>query len=385
MEKNLFFIVALIITFAGVYIRYCLRGVVSSDMVSFLLPWYNQIKEAGRFASLKESVGNYNVLYQFFIVLLTYLPVSPMEGYKLLSSVFDILCAVAGSLLALQLGKNKWQMLGCYSAILLSPVVFLNSAAWGQCDSIYTSFLLFSLLFLMKEEFGKAFLFLGIAFSAKLQAVFILPFFFFYYFTRKKFSILYFLEIPTIYFLSFLPALLAGRSFVSCLETYIGQTYTYQYMYMNYPSFWVIFSRDAYSSLSGPAIALTFTLLVWLFVICLRRKLSLTPENGIYLAFLTIYTCVLFLPAMHERYSFCFEILAIILAFIDKKTIIGTVTLIGLTCYTYSNYLFIGSRSLLPAAIVNLFVYVFYTLRFFKEAMPVSGDNQLSQNHTKEG
>ena len=51
----------------------------------------------------------------------------------------------------------------------------LNSAAWGQCDSIYAAFCLGSLYFLLRGRTWWACVFFGLALSFKLQAIFFLP------------------------------------------------------------------------------------------------------------------------------------------------------------------------------------------------------------------
>ncbi|KXK11697.1 MAG: hypothetical protein UZ14_CFX002002665 [Chloroflexi bacterium OLB14] len=51
-----------------------------------------------------------------------------------------------------------------------------NSTGWGQIDSLYTSFLLLCVYFLLKEKPFYAMLMFGVAFSFKSQSVFLLPF-----------------------------------------------------------------------------------------------------------------------------------------------------------------------------------------------------------------
>ena len=69
-----------------------------------------------------------------------------------------------------------------FTVIWISPVVLFNSSMWAQCDSIYTFFALLAVYLLYKEKNIPAFVFLGIALSFKLQAIFVLPFFLFIYF-----------------------------------------------------------------------------------------------------------------------------------------------------------------------------------------------------------
>ena len=73
VEKNLWIIAIVAITIAGLAIRFVLRDFVSPDSESFLIPWYNIIKEDGGIHGLYRQVGNYNMLYQLLIALMTYL------------------------------------------------------------------------------------------------------------------------------------------------------------------------------------------------------------------------------------------------------------------------------------------------------------------------
>ncbi len=59
--------------------------------------------------------------------------------------------------------------------VLFAPTIFINSAAWGQCDAIYAAFCLGSLYFLLKERPAWACTFFALALSFKLQAIFFFP------------------------------------------------------------------------------------------------------------------------------------------------------------------------------------------------------------------
>lgn len=170
-------------TCLGALIRFSLRDVISKDMRMYLLPWFSQIRDNGGLRGLDVQVGNYNVAYQFIIALLTYLPLRPELLYKLVSVAFDFVLALGAGKLLYDVYGGKERFALAYSVTLLLPTVFLNSAAWGQCDSIYASLCVFclDLLYLNFKEpklrrAVLAFVALGFAFAMKLQTVFILPF-----------------------------------------------------------------------------------------------------------------------------------------------------------------------------------------------------------------
>ena len=174
--------------------RYAGRNFLSEDMEGWLLPWYEEIKESGGVLSLSHQVGNYGLLYQTLIALMTYVDIEPIYLYKMLSVVFDFFLAYIVYAICKDLSSRSADRIlppALLGVILVVPTVVINSAFWGQCDSMYSFFCLLTLYCLFKERYVWAFTGLGLAFACKLQTVFILPFVFFYYFKSKGFSLLY--------------------------------------------------------------------------------------------------------------------------------------------------------------------------------------------------
>ena len=79
----------------------------SGDYDGFLRPWYDEIKANGGLAAIGTQVGNYNVLYQVCIALMTCLPVHPLTAYKGLSVLFDYLLAGSAALVARELTGDR--------------------------------------------------------------------------------------------------------------------------------------------------------------------------------------------------------------------------------------------------------------------------------------
>ena len=88
--------VAIVISLA---IRYFGLPFVSGDMSTYLIGWYGQIEQLGKIHALNTQVGNYNVLYQTIIAILTYLPGEAIVKYKAVSIIFDYVAAVGVFLL----------------------------------------------------------------------------------------------------------------------------------------------------------------------------------------------------------------------------------------------------------------------------------------------
>lgn len=105
-----------------------------------------------------------------------------------------------------------------------------------------------------------------------------------------------------------------------------------------------------------------------LLAICfLRRSYSLNQRNLYYMALLMTYTCALFLPSMHERYSFPYEILAMIVAVLLPRTIPLCIGLLCISMRTYGSFLFAVPINMTYLVYANLVIYGMYTAIIFKE------------------
>lgn len=367
INEHMEIFVFLMVSILGAVVRYCFRTYISGDMEWCLVPWYEEMKGQG-LHSLSRQIGNYNIMYQFLIALMTYLPVNPMVGYKVLSILFDYLLAGVAAILVYQLtNQSKGKAILAYACILMSPLVYLNSACWGQCDGIYVTFLMLAVLALFREKYNWMMVAIGIAFVFKLQAVFLLPFFLLIYYVKQKFSILKFLIIPLSMVLSGLPGVIAGRSVFDVFRIYLNQTSEYTKIQMNYPSAWCILVNsgleggEVYYSVKYAAILMTICILMLLYYYWIRKRVQMTECNMLYIAFLTCYTCVLFLPSMHERYGYMYEVLAILIAFINKKSRVLLAGLLSISIIIYGNYLFgLGQPINQLFGVVNLSIYLAY-------------------------
>lgn len=361
IEKHLRTLAFLFFLILSVWIRFSLRDGISGDANGFLLLWYDEIKTNGGLKALESQVGDYNMLYQFILALMTYLPLKPLYAIKLASVIFDYVLAFGVGLLVKDLtGKQDYAGFA-FLATVLSPLVWLNSSYWAQCDAMYVSFCVLSLVYFLREKYHVAFLLYGISFAFKLQAIFLLPLYLFLYLYQKRYSILSYLWIPIMMMLSSIPCVLAGRgkkSVFRVLTFYFQQTETWKKMYLNYPSFWAIVGENEeafYDVMHVAAILLTVALLAALMIFWKRHSIVLTKENILFMGFLLAYTCVYFLPAMHDRYNFLAEILAIAIAFVLPKTIWLLIPLNLVSLATYGSYLSAGvsSEHLALLAIVN--------------------------------
>lgn len=384
LEKNIIWIYLGLIVVASIVIRYLAMPFISDDMSTYLLGWFMQMQQLGGLHGLNVQVGNYSVLYQTFIAVITYIPVDPLISIKVFSCFFDYVLAFAVFFIMYEKNDKKslFPSVLAFAIILLSPVVFMNSSLWGQCDSIYTSLIMLSLYFFKKEKYVWVFLFFGLAFSFKMQAIFYLPFYLFAYLRTKKYSILHFLIVPATMIFVCIPAYIMGRGFKGFISPYYYQTDSLNKMSFSYPSFWSILSdlpksEAAYcETFKNPAIILTFVILATLMIVLCIKKCELTKESFLYIAFILAFTCTEFLPSMHERYAFPIEILAIIIAFKQRKTIPLAIWLTVSSCITYGSYLFGNNMNLALLGIANLVTYIAYIYILCPLTKTTTSDNK---------
>ena len=131
---------------------------------------------------------------------------------------------------------------------------------------------------------------------------------------------------------------------------------------MNYPSVWLLLCRandsSQYAYMRKPTVLLTaFALLLMMFW-WLRKGYKAEGKNLYIMAYLLCYTCVFFLPSMHERYGFLYEVLAIVLAVMIPKMILPAIALICISMNTYGSYLFGIEVNISTLAWLNLVIYI---------------------------
>lgn len=206
-------------------LRVSLYHIQTSDYTFFVSQWYDYIQTHNGFAALRYEFANYNVPYLYLLAILTYLPIPKLIALKSLSVAFDLVLGLFTYLIiGLKYPRSYAAIIGAL-VVLFAPTIFINSAAWGQCDAIYTAFCLGSLYFLLNDKPAWACVFFGLAFAFKLQAIFFAPIFLIVL-LRKKMPLQHLVLIPAVFILLLLPAFIAGRDIGSLLSIYGEQITT---------------------------------------------------------------------------------------------------------------------------------------------------------------
>ncbi|MFB7943881.1 hypothetical protein ACFC6L_03080 [Kitasatospora phosalacinea] len=305
----------------------------SVDYQVFLQAWYHYIADHGGLRALDDpGFADYNVPYLYLLVGLTHLPVSALTGIKAISVAFDLLQAFfVFKLVALRFpGRSAWQPFAAALLAVLLPTVAANSGWWAQADSIYTSFVVAGVYFVLRHRPWWACTMLGLAFAFKLQTVFVFPFLLVMVVTRQvKWQSL--LAIPAVYLALDVPALLVGADPVQLLTVYSRQTGTYQSLALNAPSLYHFVGKPGSAEtadlirsvgvVSAAAVVLALTALA-VFSRTGRRTArrastgaSLTPNQVLLTALASAVTVPMLLPSMHDRYFYVVDVLSLVVAF----------------------------------------------------------------------
>ena len=288
------------------------------DYQDFLSKWVEHFRVNGGFAALKDPVGNYNVPYLYMLALLSYLPIPDLYGIKLFSILFDILLAWGGLRLAKCLTQDRKTPLIAFSVLLLLPTVVLNGACWGQCDSVWGALCLLALALALSNHPKASLALLALAFSFKLQAIFLIPLWCALWFTgRVKFR--HFFVFPGVFALAMAPAFLLGKPVKDILSVYLdqaGSSVAWATVNYNSPS---VFALLPYHMEVAPWVPKAFIGLAFLFMFALLAMLFVhrpaVDNTALALAGATMSLGIPFLlPYMHERYFFLGGVLLAVLA-----------------------------------------------------------------------
>lgn len=381
--SRIFLFISLILL--SIAIRVIFFYIYSQDTNRIEAGWYDVFIEVGRIDAFKEMFYNYPPPLLYLIDITTLFRFIPKEvAIKLISVVFDFFAAWAMyKILAFKFPGKDTKWIGFF-ALLFLPTVFIESGMWGQSDIIYTGFLLWTLYFLLKSQNFRAILFFSIAFSFKMQAAFFAPIFVILFF-RKKFPFYLFFVFPVVYFISVVPAWLAGGPLKDLLLMYFSQFETYGSLSMRAPNLYLFINPgDYFKQIVYVGMAITFVIVLLYILFRMFKNKDVSMESICLDAALFTYFIPFLLPKMHERYFFTGGIFLLLLAFLNHKLIWAVVLAQASSLMAYIPY-FSGWSDIFAkiGAIFNVLLIVgliIYLVQHQKElrdqelSIPVPGD-----------
>jgi Gpi18-like mannosyltransferase len=363
-----------------VYLALCLRlslfDHISGDYVSFLSVWTETMRNMTVSEALSTPIGDYNMPYLYLILLISRLPFYDLYCIKLCSVIADVAAALAVAKLASLVSRRQDVIFFAFAAALFAPTTWLNSAYWGQCDSIYGAFALWGLWCGLKKRPVASMVLLALALAFKLQAIFLLPLVAFLLVTDRV-QLRHLPAFPVAFLGAMVPALLGGRSLYDTFSIYISQTQAYPYLSLNAPSFWSLIDNQYYSELSGAPVLVAMVGVLLLVYLVVQRQEPLDRAALLELSLILTLGIPWLLPKMHERYFYLAEMLSVAYAAaFPKRAGVSVILLFG-GFLIYSAYLFgevpILSMRLVAAIYGLLLGYLF--LRFWGRQRSLSTEN----------
>jgi Gpi18-like mannosyltransferase len=333
----------LVVSGLAIFLRGSNFAFESNDYRAFLTKWFSALQEAGGFAGIGNVYGDYTPLYMYIMAFMAYLPSRDLYSIKFFSCIFDFILAVYVGLIVRRLRGTDLSFCIGYTLTLILPNVFLNSAVWAQCDSVYTTFTVMSLYYIMKGKDTSAMVFYGLAWSLKLQSIFFLPVVILAA-LKKKLRLWTLLFVPGVYFICGLPAVFAGMSFANAYGVYFIQMGEYSSLTMNTPNLynWItnLTSIDLVGFGNG-AVALAVCA-VGIAMLPLYRKEFRTDDDRIWLTMAAFFAAMMpfVMPHMHERYWYMSDIFALCLLLCNPKKWYVSAAVILPSLYVVCNYLF---------------------------------------------
>jgi Gpi18-like mannosyltransferase len=295
---------------AGLTIRWTLRSHVSGDARVYLLPWYAFVRAHG-LGSLRYAFSNYPPYYTYVLLVLTRLEglATPLILIKAVSVLFELACAMMAARIARSSGGGRWAGACGFAGVWLAPTALLNGSYWAQSDSLWTFFVLVSLMLFMQGRNGvPAF---ALAFAVKLQCIFFGPFML-GRIVRRRALWPWLAVVPVVYLVVALPVLIAGRPLGSVLSIYLDQANTYHLLSLNAANFWIFGPVD---ETLGTVIGLISATLAGIFIAVMTARIAEGDHEGLMVAACASLLMMPFLlPKMHDRYFYAFEIASIALA-----------------------------------------------------------------------
>lgn len=334
LKKGNFIIFTAIFTIVALVLRVKVIDFQSPDYLQFLKGWTTQIAENGGFKNFGAIHGyDYTMPYLYILTTVSYLkPEHWIYGIKAVSIFFDFVLALFIGLTAKKICKTNTSFLVGYGLALLLPNVILNSAIWGQCDVMYSAFIIISIYFMLCNKGRLAMLFYGVSFCLKIQAIFFLPIILLVM-AKKKINFFYFIYSFLAILALNIPAFCMGIGFNrAIIEPIKTQTSEYTNLSSNAVNLYFIIDKMAhYGMYDGepnvgwrewfaPAlIAFAIGVVVLAFLIIYRKKFTFTPKRLVLISYFFAMLVPYVLPHMHERYWYLSDALAVLFIICYRK------------------------------------------------------------------
>jgi len=358
------FLFTLISVIALMIARSALFYYESGDYLFFLKLWVEEYREMTFLEGLGTKVGTYNPPYMYILNIIARINLSDLVQIKIVSIFFDfILAYFVMKIVSLKTDRLNMHILAFLMTFAL-PTVIINSAMWGQCDSIYASFAIGSIYFGLRGKSKLAYSFMALALSFKLQAVFLLPVLPMFVLTNKiKLKDCYMFFV--VYIATLLPAVFAGMPVSDALFAYFIQANYYSSLNLNMINIWRFVGNVEYEYFRTAGIYMAgFVVLALMYFTYVNRARLIHNVDFIRLAYLFAIIIPFTLPKMHDRYYYMADILSVTVFLFDKRRWYVPVVTIICSYITYAFFIMFGIELIdYRLAVIALFAVIIIVLR----------------------
>lgn len=295
-------------------------NVIGEDYFIYLVKWIDEIVDLGKINSLSVQIGNYTPPYIYFLIIGTYITTNNIFWIKLISTIFTIGIVIVSYFIIKEFKKDI--KLSNALIILLIPSVFINSGIIGQCDSIYTFFVLLFILLILKNKKRSALFFFGVSLAFKLQAIFVAPIFL-YLLLKKKIRVVDIFYIPLGFIVTMLPSIVYGRNIFDIIKVELLQSGTYSKFVKSAPNIYSLLHLNYKEIDSLTKIVLSLLTIILSIYIVLKNIKKTEYNNKTFMEKVMLLSLMIpyFLPSMHDRYFYMASIFCyIFFIFIDNST-----------------------------------------------------------------
>jgi Gpi18-like mannosyltransferase len=317
---SLYFTLCIFLSLSAIGVRLLCLPFQSADASRYLIPWFNYLIEHGRIRALADDFYDYAPAYIYLLDLASLFrhAFHALTLSKLVTFIFEIFASVFIFRLAEIACNDRRRALLSSLLFLNLPTVILNGSLWGQCDIIYTTFLLGFVYFIIQSRPFSATAMYGLALSFKLQAIFLAPFVIFLV-LKKRIPVTTLLIVPAVYVAIALPAALAGRPLWELLSVYLRQTAENSgYLSLGAPNIDHLIegyiAPDMVPSVVRLNLAFAGALSIAFFAAQMRSGRGLQGVQILLGATFWLAVEPMILPRMHERYFFPADVLSFVLA-----------------------------------------------------------------------
>ena len=381
IDKYLYEISLGLLLIVSVVIRISLASEVdiSPDYNDYFGAWVNYYKGTGFFKGLGSVIGDYYAPLNYMYALCSLLPCEPWVPLSIIPCICEYISAYFIYRIFFLLTGQKKQSMFAGVATLFLPYVVMNGSLWKQVDAIYSCVLVISFYYLLVQKYRTSIIWYALCIAIKFQAIIFLPVFVIMYITdgfvrkdnevlcadgRKGFGFLTFFWIPVVYLALGIPEVLLKNGLRRTYFVYIDQAkemetegYGLTAVFPNLYNW----GYDNFDELLTVACILTlFAVLVIIACVCYKYRDNIDSRMLVYLGLWTMWTCLMLMPGMHERYDYPMLILLTPFAVLIHKKALWPMIIANLcSVMTYG-------RAMFRAELFGMqWVSLFYAVAYF--------------------